>query len=268
VLPVTGAVHFRIADVHRITVSANEPINPKNLPRFAESGSEIALSLIGYEFGYEIVSAVLVSPDGTRQALTQGSFVMPSEAVTLELTLKKIVYHVVFRVDGVVIARAQYGSGEEIVLPADPTKANDELYTYTFTGWSPDVPAIAYGDTREMVFDATFSKLLTDPNSIAPDRSIFYLFLGIASGALLLLIAGTVTLIVLLRRRKRAKHKKAAVNLPADTLPAYTASAEGESVEDAENSEATATSAAEAEPIAENGTVALPEEPQDGDTQD
>jgi hypothetical protein len=39
-------------------------------------------------------------------------------------------------------------------------------------------------------------------------------------------------------------------------------------VEDAENSEAAATSAAEAEPIAENGTVALPEEPQDGDTQD
>lgn len=209
---VTGEARFRISDVHRLTVTANEPVNLKKLPRFIESGSTVSLSLIGCEFGYELTSAMLVFADGTRQPLTGDSFVMPNAAVSLELTLQKIVYRVIFKVDGNVISSAEYGSGEEILLPEAPVKPDDELYTYTFSGWSPEVPAIAYGDEREWVFEAVFSKKLIDPSSFDPDRSAFYLFLGIASGALVLLIAATVLLIVLLRRRKARRMAGAAAS--------------------------------------------------------
>ncbi len=224
---VTGAARFRISDVHRLTVTANEPVNLKNLPRFIESGSTVSLSLIGCEFGYEFTSAVLVFADGTKQVLTGDSFVMPNDEVTLELTLQKIVYRVVFKVDGSVISSAEYGSGEEILLPEAPVKPDDELYTYTFSGWSPEVPAIAYGDEREWVFEASFSKKLIDPGSFDPDRSAFYLFLGIASGVLVLLIAATVILIVLLRRRKARRSagtatttkNESSVATPSNFLP-------------------------------------------------
>ncbi|MBE6553459.1 MAG: hypothetical protein E7666_03855 [Ruminococcaceae bacterium] len=203
-IAISGEVSFRVSDVHKLTVSANEPVNLSKLPRFAESGIEILLSQIGCEFGYEITAAKLILPDGTEVPVT-GAFRMPSSAATLELTVKKIVYNVSFLVDGKVIHTAQYGSGEEIGLPEAPTKAPDELYTYTFTGWSPEVPTIAYGETRELVFEAVFSKKLTDPNTFTPDRSAFYLFLGIAGGAFLLIAAATVALILILRRRKKRK---------------------------------------------------------------
>lgn len=202
---VTGEISFRIADVHKLTVSANEPVNLKNMPRFCESGSEVSLSLIGCEFGYEITSAALVLPDGSRQPITDASFVMPNGEVTLELTVSKIIYHVIFKVDGTVISSAQYGSGEKIQTPEKPTKASDELYSYTFAGWTPKVPAIAYGDERELVFEATFSKRLLSPNEQKGDRSIFYRFLGICIGVAVLLIAATVTTVLLLRRRKKLR---------------------------------------------------------------
>ncbi len=234
--PVSGEVSFRISDVHKLTVSANEPVDLSELPRFAESGSEILLSMIRYEFGYEILAAKLLLPDGTEIAVTD-AFLMPNSEVTLEITLQKISYKVSFVVDGKVIHTAQYGSGEEIILPEDPIKNPDELYTYTFTGWSPDVPAIAYGETREWVFEATFSKKLTDPNNFSGDRSAFYLFLGIAGGAFLLMVAAAVVLFVILRRRKKRKllavssvtaNENAAVKDPATTDLPWSHNGDGE----------------------------------------
>jgi len=44
------------------------------------------------------------------------------------------------------ISERVYGYGEPITIPADPTRAEDETYTYTFSGWSPSVEMTATGD--------------------------------------------------------------------------------------------------------------------------
>ena len=43
----------------------------------------------------------------------------------------------------VVATKSDYHWGDEVVLPADPTKEADDTYTYTFAGWSPEVTAVA-----------------------------------------------------------------------------------------------------------------------------
>ena len=48
--------------------------------------------------------------------------------------------------DGAVISEALYEEGGEITVPADPVRQPDETYTYTFSGWSPQVCATAVSD--------------------------------------------------------------------------------------------------------------------------
>lgn len=48
--------------------------------------------------------------------------------------------------DGTEILIKKYHYGEEIEIPADPTKAEDVEYSYAFRAWTPDVSEICHGD--------------------------------------------------------------------------------------------------------------------------
>ena len=55
----------------------------------------------------------------------------------------------------VVVSTNKYHYGEEIEIPADPTKAPDESFTYTFKAWTPDISEICYGDAT---YTATYRR--------------------------------------------------------------------------------------------------------------
>jgi len=207
-----GGFVLRVSDVYHVGITSTEPCNLLYFTGFFESGAEVDLSVIGCVFGYEITGATLLLDDGSRSPIQNLCFVMPDRAVEVELTITKIIYRVSFTVDGVVIHTAQYGAGEEILPPEDPTKETDGHFFYTFSAWSPEV-GVALGDERELIFEAVFS---TTPvgREFVPDRSLFYTVLVIGIVGVLLLIGGTVTLILLLRRRKR-KLTAAQKELPA-----------------------------------------------------
>lgn len=207
-MAVRGALRLRVKNVYGLEVESNEPCNLSRLPAFFEVGSTVNLSVIGCVFGYEISSVTVTLADGGTLPVEGLSFVMPDSAVSVELTVSKIVYRIVFTVDGEVIHTAELGMGETIVPPANPTKAADDKFSYTFKGWSPD-PAIAYGDEREMVFEAIFS---TKPvgATFVPDRSHFVKLITTViciAAAVLLLLVGLIVLLIL---RKRKKKKMAA----------------------------------------------------------
>ena len=44
--------------------------------------------------------------------------------------------------DGSVITEATYHYGEDVVVPANPAKAADETYNYTFAGWDKEVTSV------------------------------------------------------------------------------------------------------------------------------
>lgn len=53
------------------------------------------------------------------------------------------------------VSEAKYKYGEEIVIPANPTKEADEEYIYDFRFWSPEVSEVCYGDAT---YTATYMR--------------------------------------------------------------------------------------------------------------
>lgn len=78
-----------------------------------------------------------------------------AKTATFEIEIVKAT--VIFRDhDGKVIAQNSYCYGDKIVVPADPTRAADNVYTYRFAGWDPQVVATCTGDA---VYTATYEAI-------------------------------------------------------------------------------------------------------------
>lgn len=64
-------------------------------------------------------------------------------------------YTVKFVNEGNTVSETKYHYGEEITVPADPTKEADVEYIYDFRAWSPDVSEVCYGDAT---YTATYRR--------------------------------------------------------------------------------------------------------------
>ena len=68
--------------------------------------------------------------------------------------------------DGSTIEAKEYEYGATPVAPADPTKQDDELYTYTFSGWSPEVEMVAGAATYTATYTAELKQGTAIDNTI------------------------------------------------------------------------------------------------------
>ena len=74
---------------------------------------------------------------------------------TATYTTSAITYTVTFKnYDGTVISTGTYSYGDAVSVPANPTRAADTEYTYTFTGWTPTVTACQGNQTYTAVYTA------------------------------------------------------------------------------------------------------------------
>ena len=62
--------------------------------------------------------------------------------------------------DGSVITEATYHYGEDVVVPADPAKAADETYTYTFAGWDKEVTSVKGNTDYTAVYTDEYNKYI------------------------------------------------------------------------------------------------------------
>ena len=202
-----GSASFRIARLASITVLPVSNCDLSQLVRMAEVGKTVDLKL-GCKFGFEVSSAVVRLADGTPIEVKDLTFVMPNGDVTVELTVSQIVYHVSFVVDGVVILEKDYLLGEQIVAPADPTKASDGVFDYTFGGWSKSV-TVAYGADRNPIFEAVF--VATEIPKVDPYKSLHNnnLFLTVILPIFLSVVAAGVIALIVLKTLKKRKLRRA-----------------------------------------------------------
>ena len=120
-------------------------------------GETVDLSSVKCDYGYEIAGATLIYSDGTREQVGV-RFAMPADPVSVELIAQRIVFHITFEVEGQVYREMDLFFEDLIVLPEDPTKAEDDSYTYSFDGWSPQVWNKAVDrNQRNPVFTAVFT---------------------------------------------------------------------------------------------------------------
>ena len=62
--------------------------------------------------------------------------------------------------DGTVILNAVYHYGEDVVVPADPVKAADETYNYTFAGWDKEVTSVKGNVDYTAVYTDEYNKYI------------------------------------------------------------------------------------------------------------
>ena len=175
-----------------------------------EDGTVISTNTYGYG------DTVAVPADPTKAADGTNTYTFAGWAPAVETTCKgdaeyvatytatKAQYTVVFKdEDGPVISSKTYSYGDTVEVPADPTKAANQAYTYTFAGWTPAVETTCKGDAT---YTATYTA--TQIPSESPDtgdNSHTELFIAL----LIVSLAGVVSVLVHENKRKyTAKYLK------------------------------------------------------------
>ncbi len=65
-------------------------------------------------------------------------------------------YTVVFKdYDGTVLSEKTYHYGDEVTIPDDPEREEDETYTYSFSGWDKEVTEVKGNETYTATYEAT-----------------------------------------------------------------------------------------------------------------
>lgn len=199
-ITVQGNVKLRRLNSYSIVPTVNEHCNVTQMVKQATAGELVSIAL-DCVYGYKVTGAVIVTADGETITVEGTSFQMPATPITISLEVEQIVYTVTFVVDGAVWDYAQYYAGDEIVLPADPTKVEDDGFIYTFIGWG-NVPAIAMGEDEKLVFEASFTKSQTvDDYNTGNNNNVMVAFV------LPCVIAAVVLLIAFLILRKIVRRR-------------------------------------------------------------
>lgn len=199
-----GGFSLGIDPIRSISVEHNDYCYTTSLTPYAVPGAWVSFGMT-CEFGYAISGATVTLADGTPVAADKTGFFMPDGDVHVVFEVTKIVYRVLFMVNGEVYHTAEYFLGEHILLPEDPSLSDDATYSYTFSKWDPAV-TIAMGEERELVFSAVFSKTLLqgeDPyTQDGNNNRLLTVFLPIL---LAVIVLGGVGALLLLRRKRRAQ---------------------------------------------------------------
>ena len=97
--------------------------------------------------------------DGSGNDVVPGTTVLTGDTyLTAQFETVYKNYTVKFVNDnGDVVSKETYHYAEEIVVPANPTKVDDDTYIYSFKGWTPAISEVCYGDAT---YTATYRREL------------------------------------------------------------------------------------------------------------
>lgn len=156
--------------------------------------------------GIGIISYYLIRENGERVELDGPEFVMPTESVSVGVVCSQIKYTVKFLSDGTVISVATYTYGEKPLIPANPKKSADSLYSYEFVGWDAEVSDVTADTTYNAVYKSTPLPVTQKPNGLQISDGVLALIVKVlvlvAYGAVVALPLITVVAVKTVRRFK------------------------------------------------------------------
>ena len=80
--------------------------------------------------------------------------------------------------DGSVISEATYHYGDDVAVPADPAKAADETYNYTFAGWDKEVTSVKGNVDYKAVYESSYIdytvRFLNEDGSVITEATYHY----------------------------------------------------------------------------------------------
>jgi len=90
--------------------------------------------------------------NGVEFTFEGNEFIMPEGDVRIGVVASYIEYEIKFVSGDKVITSGKYHYGDKVIVPMDPQKARDDKFTYTFTGWSPEITIV----TEDMTYVAEY----------------------------------------------------------------------------------------------------------------
>ncbi len=144
--------------------------------------------------GIGIVSYYLIKGNGERINLDGPEFVMPTDSVSVGVVYSHLKYTVKFVSDGTVISIATYTYGEQPLIPANPKKSADELYSYEFVGWDAEISAVTSDATYNAVYESTPLPVVQKPDGLQISDGVLALIVKV----LVLVAYGCVVVLPLL----------------------------------------------------------------------
>ena len=192
------SVGYTIRNIYRDVVT---------IQKFAAEGEIVELSV-------EVPSGMTVQVyyvfNSQEYPITGDSFVMPKGNIRLGVKFTDILYTVKFESDGkVIFEKTDYKYGSRLEIPNNPTKVNDDKYSYKFIGWSPEVSETVTGSVTYVAqFEATLLPVQA--------KKINWWRVAVVS-AVTIFIVGVATIVLLILNKKKIINIKgmilAAVNM-------------------------------------------------------
>ncbi len=85
----------------------------------------------------------------TATVVSDGNTYMDVKTEYIEYTVKFVDY------DGTVLSEKTYHYGDEVTVPDDPEREEDETYTYSFSGWDKEITEVKGNETYTATYEAT-----------------------------------------------------------------------------------------------------------------
>ena len=154
----------------------------------AALGEEITVT-VNAAPGVRVRKIYYIDEDNVKAEIVDGKFTMPDSNLRIGVEYTVGTYIVIFVSDGKTLATFECKYGDTVTPPNNPKKAQDGKYTYTFTGWSPEISPV----TEDAVYTAVYSSTPVVNNGGGAQMSPTVLKIVVLGGAL----AGTLALVVL-----------------------------------------------------------------------
>lgn len=157
------------------------------------------------EPGVKVHKIYYIDEDNVKKEIIDGKFDMPDSNLRIGAEYTVGTYTVIFMSDGKTLATFECKYGDTVTPPENPKKAQDSKYTYTFTGWSPEILPV----TEDAVYTAVYSSapIVNNGGGVGMSPSVLKIVvLGASLGgtvAIIVLPASVMSIILLVKRKKK-----------------------------------------------------------------
>ncbi len=139
---------LNLPELEGVKITANKTL--------AAAGETVYVS-VSADPGIRVDYLYVTTKSGEEIRITNGSFAMPAYDLTVSARYTVLSYTVEFKSGGKTIVKHEFLKyGDTVAVPSAPIKVSDDKFSYTFTGWSPELTGDTVTVTGNTVYYAKY----------------------------------------------------------------------------------------------------------------
>lgn len=194
---------YEIYPCYKVTPLSAEGVEVSADKLSARRGERVKIIIGSVEEGRELQNLYVYDVYGNAVAVSDTEFIMPASDVTIGVSSSLKRFEVIFRSEGKIISRISVAYGEIPLPPADPVKAPDGEFSYSFAGWDGEFTPV----TCDTEYNAMFTATPLPEIPAAGMSKILKILIGCAAAAAVIFVAVIVFIVLAIVKKRRKKQK-------------------------------------------------------------